>query len=298
MNIEAKRKQKEKGEASIALQVLKKESVTTPSTAVTTEELEEKIALLTRGFNKAFKRFGKRTISGNTNRSRDYTPAKDDSTLKNKGIQCHECDGFGHVRSECPSKRKNSYVISWSNDETEESSSDGDELINNYVALTSRVMQPSITTPIDYDTESDDDMNGESLEGMYQQLLENWGYVCKMNADLPHQVSVSKTENSKLEATISKLNAKLLTAQVTTSRLLQGKQTLDHILTMAQANSKGHIQSRCPRRQNKLPHKRSKPVWVRKGLVNHFAAHTAYLANTEITWFFNSGCSKHMTGDK
>ncbi|KAG9447556.1 hypothetical protein H6P81_013684 [Aristolochia fimbriata] len=245
MNIDAKKKRKENEEASIALQVSKKESVTTPSTAVTTEELEEKIALLTRGFNKAFKRFGKRTISGNINRSRDYTPAKDDSTRKKKSIQCHECEGFGHVRSECSSKRKNSYAISWSDDETEESSSDGDELISNYAALTSRVIRPSIATLIAYDTESNDDMNGESLEGMYQQLLKNWVDVCKMNADLRHQVSVSKTKNSKLEPTVSELNAKLQTAQVTTSRLLQEKKPLDYILTMGQANSKEHIQSRC-----------------------------------------------------
>ncbi|KAG9453441.1 hypothetical protein H6P81_006345 [Aristolochia fimbriata] len=200
MNIEAKKKRKEKGEANIALQVSKKESVTTPSTTVTTKELDEKIALLTRGFNKAFKRFGKRNNSGNTNRSRDYTLAKDDSTQKKRGIQCHECDGFGHVRSECPSKRRNSYAISWSDDETEESSSDGDELISHY------------TTHNACDTESDDDMNGESVEGMYKKLLESWVDVGKMNADLRHQDSILKIENSTLEATVSELNAKLLTA--------------------------------------------------------------------------------------
>ncbi|KAG9450602.1 hypothetical protein H6P81_010567 [Aristolochia fimbriata] len=155
---------KEKGEANIALQVSKKESVTTLSTSVTTEELDEKITLLTRGFNKTFKRFGKRNNSGKTNRSRDYTPAKDDSTLKKRGIQCRECDGFGHVRYKCPSRRKNSYSISWSDDETEESSLDGDKLISHYAALTSKVIPPSITTPDDCNTESNDDMNGKSLE--------------------------------------------------------------------------------------------------------------------------------------
>ncbi|KAG9447557.1 hypothetical protein H6P81_013685 [Aristolochia fimbriata] len=201
MNIEAKKKCKEKGEANVALQVSKKESVTTPSSSVTTEQLDEKIALLTRGFNKAFKRFGKRNNSSYTNRSRDYPPTKDESTRKKKGIQCHECEGFGHVRSECPSRRKNSYAISWSNDETEDSGSGEDELISHYAALTSKVIHSSITTPDDYDTESDDDMNGESLEGMYQKMLESWADVCKMNADLRNQISVLKTENFTLEVT-------------------------------------------------------------------------------------------------
>ncbi|KAG9453143.1 hypothetical protein H6P81_006047 [Aristolochia fimbriata] len=213
MNIEAKKKR----EARIALQVSKKASVTTPSTLVSKEELEEKIALLTRGFNKAFKSLCKRNNSGYTNKSCDYTSAKDDSTLKKRGIQCHECDGFGHVQSECPSGRKNSYAISLSDDDSEVSSSDGDELISHYAALTSKITRPSVTTPDDCDTESNDDMNEETLKGMYQKMLESWVDVCRMNADLRNQISVLKTEKSTLEAT----------PQDTAKRLLQGKASGD-----------------------------------------------------------------------
>ncbi|KAG9446282.1 hypothetical protein H6P81_012410 [Aristolochia fimbriata] len=151
MNIEAKKKRKERGEASIALQVSKKARVTTPSTSVTKEELEEKTTLLTRGFNKAFKSF----------------------------------------------------------------------------ALTSKITRPSVTTPDDCDTELDDDMNEETLEGMYQKMLESWVDVYRMNADLHNQILVLKIEKSTLEATVSELNAQLLTAQDTAKRLLQGKASGD-----------------------------------------------------------------------
>ena len=34
-----------------------------------------------------------------------------------KGIQCHECDGYGHIRTECSiflKKQKESLAVSWS----------------------------------------------------------------------------------------------------------------------------------------------------------------------------------------
>ncbi|KAG9453136.1 hypothetical protein H6P81_006040 [Aristolochia fimbriata] len=315
MNIEAKKKckEKEKGETSVALQVSRNESVTTPSSSVTVEELNEKIALLTRGFNRVFKKFGKRNNPSYTNRSRDYTPAKDESTRKKKGIQCHECEGFGHVQSECPSRRKNSYAISCSDDDSEDSSSDGDEQISRYAALTSKVIRPSITTPDDYDTESHDDMNEETLE------------------DLCNQISVLQTENSSLEETVSELNGKLLTAQVTAKRVLQGKAngditeigfdsgmtrsldrtgigflsgmtksfnpsgkeksiTLNHWKPICYyCGITGHIRPKCYKLQNDMRHLRQrdkcrkpvqsqrnskmKCVWVKKGLVSHFDSH-------------------------
>jgi hypothetical protein len=36
-------------------------------------------------------------ISKNTRK-----PKSDDKPNQSKGIQCHECEGFGHIKLECP----------------------------------------------------------------------------------------------------------------------------------------------------------------------------------------------------
>jgi len=59
-----------------------------------------------------------------------------------KGVQCHECEGYGHIRTECATflkKQKKNLVVSWS---------DGDDLedkvkaesANHVSTLTSRIM--------------------------------------------------------------------------------------------------------------------------------------------------------------
>jgi hypothetical protein len=60
-------------------------------------------------------------FSCNTNNPRKTRP--DENSTQNKGVQCHECDGYGHIKSECPTflkKQKKSLAISWSDEESEE----------------------------------------------------------------------------------------------------------------------------------------------------------------------------------
>ncbi|MCI48534.1 gag-protease polyprotein, partial [Trifolium medium] len=40
-----------------------------------------------------------------------------------KGVQCHECEGYGHIRAECATylkKQKKSLVVSWYDEDDSE----------------------------------------------------------------------------------------------------------------------------------------------------------------------------------
>ena len=98
------------------------------------------------------KKFNKKNWSpgfGNTNnRNTNYPntsnfqrnkPAANntDVKMKNKGIQCRECDGYGHIQAECANtlkKKKKSFNATWS-DEESEGSQEEDDHVSNYVAF-------------------------------------------------------------------------------------------------------------------------------------------------------------------
>ncbi|GAA0143993.1 hypothetical protein LIER_35845 [Lithospermum erythrorhizon] len=98
------------------------------------EDLAETMSLLAKNFKKTLKRFNKKLYSG-----RNKPGAFDKRTNKgwkkskfggsnsggnqqsrSKGIQCRECEGFGHIQVECPNYVKNqskSYYTTLSDDE-------------------------------------------------------------------------------------------------------------------------------------------------------------------------------------
>ena len=58
-------------------------------------------------------------------------------TRTNKEIQCRECDGFGHIQSECANtlkKKGKSLKTTWSDKESN-GSEEKDDFVNNYVAF-------------------------------------------------------------------------------------------------------------------------------------------------------------------
>ncbi|CAM8967800.1 unnamed protein product [Rhodiola kirilowii] len=121
-----------------------------------TDGVSEELALLTKNFNKLLKKINRRGASQNSlNQSKnldarrvDFQPRERQSDQKEngnsgrtKGIKCRECGGYGHIQAECANtlKKKNgkSLNISWSDDETEESTEE--EETSNFVALTSMI---------------------------------------------------------------------------------------------------------------------------------------------------------------
>jgi len=61
----------------------------------------------------------------------------DETSHQSKGVQCHECEGYGHIITECATylkKQKKSLVVSWS----DEGNSEGEvenECAKNVTAL-------------------------------------------------------------------------------------------------------------------------------------------------------------------
>ena len=93
-------------------------------------EFSNALALLGRKFNKAFKKFDRKLKTNVSDKLSDnYRKADNARSLgfqrkgkdeekpsRPRGIQCHECEGFGHIKAECPTfmkKQKKGMVVTW-----------------------------------------------------------------------------------------------------------------------------------------------------------------------------------------
>src|ERR1044072_1674596 len=96
-------------------------------------EFTDALALLGRKFNKAFKRLDRKSrpnvldkMSDNFKRNDNFRKPgiqrkakEEERPSRNKGIQCHECEGYGHIKAKCPKflkKQKNGMVVTWSDE--------------------------------------------------------------------------------------------------------------------------------------------------------------------------------------
>ncbi|MCI28313.1 gag-protease polyprotein, partial [Trifolium medium] len=69
-------------------------------------------------------------------------PRTDEKTNQVKGVQCHECEGYGHIRIECATylkKQKKDLTVSWSDEDDSEGEVES-EAAKNITALTGRYM--------------------------------------------------------------------------------------------------------------------------------------------------------------
>src|ERR1044072_5551314 len=104
-------------------------------------EFTEALALLSRKFNKAFKKFDRRPrpnvtdkLSDNVKKFDNFRNTSfqrkfkdDEKPSRAKGIQCHECEGYGHIKSECPTylkKQMKGLMVTWSDDDSDDASED------------------------------------------------------------------------------------------------------------------------------------------------------------------------------
>ena len=63
-----------------------------------------------------------KTQSSDINKRKDFgrRSKTEEKANKGKGIQCYECEGFGHIKAECPTflkKEKKGWSTSWSEDD-------------------------------------------------------------------------------------------------------------------------------------------------------------------------------------
>src|ERR1044072_6753989 len=93
-------------------------------------EASEALALLRRKFNKEFKKFDRKSKPNVSDKLPDnfrkfdnarglgfQRKGKDEERPSSaRGLQCHECEGYGHFKSECPTflkKQKKGMVVTW-----------------------------------------------------------------------------------------------------------------------------------------------------------------------------------------
>ena len=96
---------------------------------------DDDVALLTKNFNKFLKKMGKWPKSG-PKPPKGKNPFKPNVFAnKNKGVQCRECDGFGHIQSEFANtlKKKKAMNTSWSDEDSKESQNEEEDLVGNVI---------------------------------------------------------------------------------------------------------------------------------------------------------------------
>ncbi|CAM8919821.1 unnamed protein product [Rhodiola kirilowii] len=214
---------------------------------------EQQFALFAKNFGRFMrKQYDKGTDSGQSSNPRFHKDAKyqkgnqsGDQNQDNigKGIQCRECEGYGHIRAECinTKKKKNVYFVSWSNSESDQ---EGES--NNFIALTGCVNQEedsksSSEELTQYSScENNEETPDEDFTRKYKELFHEWQNEVEQNklclnnlADLAQEkgklweeADVLVTQKVELQQTITDLQAQLTEAKDERANLLAQKSEL------------------------------------------------------------------------
>ncbi|CAM8913608.1 unnamed protein product [Rhodiola kirilowii] len=183
----------------------------------TDDASEQQYAMFANNFGKFMRRqYGKGTESSQSSKSRfqknDRTFKRNqsedsDTDNKGKGIQCRECEGYGHIRAECinTQKKKNAYAVSWSDSE-----SDQEGETNNFVALTSYVnnegetsnevgSESSSENTTQYSScSNNEEIIDEDFAIKYKELFQEWLNEVEQNKILHNNLTDLTKEKEKL----------------------------------------------------------------------------------------------------
>ncbi|XP_060969534.1 uncharacterized protein LOC133036805 [Cannabis sativa] len=165
----------------------------------------EDITLLTKNFNK-FLKFKK-------NANRFYNSRE--SSRKDDQIICYECKKPGHMKTDCPLRkrsRRRAMMATWSESEKESSEDEQHEIANTcFMAIDDKVSNPNHTC--DFESESDDDaldMSYEELSKSFNDLLVDFEKLLAKNSTQRKKISLLLEE---VEALKVKENAFLIETQ-------------------------------------------------------------------------------------
>nr|ABN06156.1 gag-pol polyprotein, related [Medicago truncatula] len=224
-------------------------------------EMTESLALLGRKLKKFFKQY---------DRIKEKMARADEKNPQYKGVQCHECEGYGHIRTEYDTflKRQNKILaVSWSDGDNFEDEGKT-EYANHFSALTGRIMS---------DTESyEEEMSYDELAMAYYELIARNGELTQMVEKQEDMITQLQEERNENLAQILELN----------------EEVFDH------CKGKGHIRPYCFKlHESKNPHPNSsKKKWIPRSVISGLIAHTSLRATSKEDWYFDSGCSRHMSG--
>src|ERR1044072_9072205 len=169
-------------------------------------EFSDALALLGRKFNKAFKKFDRKSKPNVSDKLPDIYRKTDNARSlgfqrkgkdeerpsRSRGIQCHECEGVGHIKAECPTflkKQKKGMAVTWYDDESEEENDD----------VTANIVK-SLTVRVTEDVgSSDEEMTDEELADTYKLMFTNWKEMCVTCEKQKKIILDLSNENSRLK---------------------------------------------------------------------------------------------------
>ncbi|XP_045798006.1 uncharacterized protein LOC123892244 [Trifolium pratense] len=174
------------------------------------ESLSEAMVLLGRQFNRIMKRMDKKSkfnvpsikldINKQTNDQR--RARSDEKTSQSEGVQCQECEGYGHIKAECPTflkRQKKSLAITWSDedDSEEETESGSTKHVN------------ALTGLCESDAESCDETSYEELLTTYKDLFIRSNEVYKALEKQKKANCQLQAEKNECLVTIDTLNKEI-----------------------------------------------------------------------------------------
>ncbi|PNX91973.1 gag-protease polyprotein [Trifolium pratense] len=216
----------------------------------TDESISDAIVRLERQFNEVLKRMDRRprtnatdiTRNINKNTSSQKMSRTDERSNQSKSVQCHECEGYGHIRTECATylkKQKKGMTVTWSDEDMSEEEVES-ETTKHITALTGVYMS---------DEEScDEELTFDALAASYKELCIRSEEVCRTNEKQKKVIDVLQAEKtshlkkiSELNDEVILLNSKLEHMSKQVRMLNSGTDTLEEILEVGQkpGNPKG-----------------------------------------------------------
>ncbi|XP_050935673.1 uncharacterized protein LOC107991877 [Cucumis melo] len=115
---------------------------------------------------------------------KDYGPSKFEKN--DKGIRCHECEGFGHIQTKCATylkRKKKSLVATFSNEE-DYSESDEEEVGMALISIINEnkeeVENVNAQTIDQQESVSDDSLNESALKRKWKHRTENAAFFSKL----------------------------------------------------------------------------------------------------------------------
>ncbi|XP_012840836.1 PREDICTED: uncharacterized protein LOC105961139 [Erythranthe guttata] len=242
-------------------------SYATPQNSSTQEDeqtVEETLALLSKNFGKFLKKIGKRGNLPNTGKPVNFQNSRRNSNQDNseeskpRRIQCRECEGFGHIQSECANtlkkKKRMSLTTVWSDEEESDDDQGNNDQVTNFVAFSSKVPLDSSesTVATDCETESryesvcsdynknlnensffaedpnsssdDEEPTLDEVKEVYEKMYQKWLDVVKVNNFLEKEKLVLIEENKTLKVRISTLEERVISSDQE-KNILQAKLT-------------------------------------------------------------------------
>ncbi|KAK2403194.1 gag-protease polyprotein [Trifolium repens] len=168
----------------------------TDNEEVDEEDLSKDIVLLGRQFNKILKSVDRRPRRNVQYIQLDISKQGNISAkteTDDESVQCYECEGYGHIKTECATylkKQKKGLVVTWYDEDISDNELEG--VAANHMS--------AMTGVCDYDNDScDEDLTYKELASAYKELCIRSEKICRTNVEQEIVINQVRSEKSTAE---------------------------------------------------------------------------------------------------